>query len=245
MLLLLLSMQTFGQSDDVGNYTGGFSVGTGPEVMPKGKWMLETGVGSEFTKETDIKTDIWSLNTSLIRYGLTKTTEVFTQVELVSYKAAGETTTGFGPVMVGTLVRVCEEQGIVPLTSLTARVILPVGIKSKRPDDIAPAFHALFAHTLSSHWGLSYDLGLDWDGISAKPLTFTAASLTYNFSPSVGVTLENYNNFRKHQSPDFNMDLGCKWIISRKVMFSAMGQMGLSSIGDKWGFIAGISWLIN
>ena len=48
-------MQTFGQSDDVGNYTGGFSVGTGPEVMPKGKWMLETGVGSEFTKEMDIK----------------------------------------------------------------------------------------------------------------------------------------------------------------------------------------------
>ena len=84
LLLLLLSMQTFGQSDDVGNYTGGFSVGTGPEVMPKGKWMLETGVGSEFTKEADIKTDIWSLNTSLIRYGLTKTTEVFTQVELVS-----------------------------------------------------------------------------------------------------------------------------------------------------------------
>lgn len=238
-------MQTFGQSDDVGNYTGGFSVGTGPEVMPKGKWMLETGVGSEFTKETDIKTDIWSLNTSLIRYGLTKTTEVFTQVELVSCKVAGETTTGFGPVVVGTMVRVCEEQGIVPLTSLTARAILPVGIKATRPDDIAPAFHALFAHTLSSHWGLSYDLGLDWDGISAKPLTFTAASLTYNFSPSVGVTLENYNNFRKHQSPDFNMDLGCKWIISRKVMFSAMGLMGLSSIGDKWGFIAGISWLIN
>lgn len=128
-------------------------MGTGPEVMDKGKWMLETGVGSEFLKETDFETDIWSLNTSVIRYGLTHTTEVFAQTGFVLSDVGGEVTSGFAPVVIGAMMRVCEEQGIVPLTTFSAWAILPVGIESIRPNEVAPAFHALFGHTLSSRWG--------------------------------------------------------------------------------------------
>lgn len=169
-LLCLLSVVTYGQTADVSSYTGGFSMGTGPEVMDKGKWMLETGVGSEFLKETDFETDIWSLNTSVIRYGLTHTTEVFAQTGFVLSDVGGEVTSGFAPFVIGAMMRVCEEQGIVPLTTLSAWAILPVGIESIRPNEVAPAFHALFGHTLSSRWGLSYDLGLEWDGESPNLL---------------------------------------------------------------------------
>jgi hypothetical protein len=106
-LLSLLSVVTYGQTADVSSYTGGFSMGTGPEVMDKGKWMLETGVGSEFLKETDFETDIWSLNTSVIRYGLTHTTEVFAQTGFVLSDVGGEVTSGFAPVVIGAMMRVC------------------------------------------------------------------------------------------------------------------------------------------
>ena len=122
-LLCLLSVVTYGQTAEVTFYTGGFSMGTGPEVMDKGKWMLETGVGSEFLKETDFETDIWSLNTSVIRYGLTHTTEVFAQTGFVLSDVGGEVTSGFAPVVIGAMMRVCEEQGIVPLTTFSAWAI--------------------------------------------------------------------------------------------------------------------------
>lgn len=244
-LLCLLSVVTYGQTADVSSYTGGFSMGTGPEVMDKGKWMLETGVGSEFLKETDFETDIWSLNTSVIRYGLTQTTEVFAQTGFVLSDVGGEVTSGFAPIVIGAMMRVCEEQGIVPLTTFSAWAILPVGIESIRPNEVAPAFHALFGHTLSSRWGLSYDLGLEWDGESPKPLSFVSVACSYELSSRTGLTLENYNIFRRHQSPDFNIDLGFKWKLSRKVLFSAMGTVGLNSVGDELGFLTGISWLIN
>ena len=180
-LLCLLSVVTYGQTADVSSYTGGFSMGTGPEVMDKGKWMLETGVGSEFLKETDFETDIWSLNTSVIRYGLTHTTEVFAQTGFVLSDVGGEVTSGFAPVVIGAMMRVCEEQGIVPLTTLSAWAILPVGIESIRPNEVAPAFHALFGQYLviRSRDCLVISLAWNWTRIT-ETLSFVSEAYAPN-----------------------------------------------------------------
>jgi len=245
LLLLMSVIHANAQEADIWDFVDRPGTGSGPEVVTKGKLVWETGMGYEYSKIDDDKVDAFTLNSSVLRYGLTRNADVFMQMDLYHVKSMGEKTTGFGPLGIGTKVNVYEGDEVLPMVSFMAVVTLPTGKEEFTVDEAAPEFHALFSQNLPEPWGLAYDLGLQWDGSDTKPQTFVSAFLSYDVTSNLGLFVESFNTFKKHNSPDYNLDFGAYWRLSRRIQVDASGVLGLSSPGDYYGVSVGLAWLLN
>ena len=243
--LFLLASTARAQTFDIGDYSGRPGVGTGTSVTPKNKLLWETGLEYNHVKEHGYQDGLWTLNTSKLRYGLSNNTEVFADVSYFLGEVEDHHANGFGPLTLGTTLRVCEENGIVPRTVFITKLMLPTGAKEFRTEEIAPAFHISFSYSLSDRLSMTNDIGFDWDGTNPKPITLESLSFSYSCSPRFGLYAESYNYFRKYDRPDFNAGLGCTYQLNKHIIFDLLGVIDLNKNDTEFGVSFGLCWLLN
>ena len=244
-LFLSMSVCLSAQEYDVADYAGRPGVAEGSEMVPKGRLMWEAGVDYAYLKDSSADIDVWTLHNTFLRYGLTSTTEVYAGFSLLHGEVEDHVwKTGIGLVNVGGKFRIAKNDGWIPEAAFVASLTLPVGKDEFRPDEVLPRLHLAFAHTLSVRMDMGYDFGLEWDGVSTKPITAANFWLNYSLTSRFGIYAESVNYFRKHDKPDFNAGLGLTWKLNRRIAFDVFGLFGCNRLGDELGVSAGFCWLI-
>ena len=220
-------------------------MGTGTDVLPLGTLQWETGAAYDRGKHAGACVHTYTLNNSLLRYGLTRQAELCVEWNAVCERQQHETKWGIAPIAVGTKVKVHESDNGWPTVSLLAQLALPVGTKAFRPDHVAPALHALFGHTLSDRLDLGYEVGLDWDGETADATTFTALGLTWALDDRWAVFAENFNYFPCHAHAQWNADFGLTWMAGKRIQLDASGSFRIDNPASWYNIGVGVAWLIR
>ena len=245
IFLFMVSSGLSAQELDVTDYAGRPGVAEGSEMLPKGKLMWEVGADYYYIADEFADYNFWTLHNSFLRYGLTKTTEVYAGFNIMHGELEeDEWKTGLGTVYVGGKFRICEKNGLIPEAAFVTYLILPVGKKEFRVNEVAPMLHLAFTHTLSQRMDLGYDFGLEWDGDSEKPIAAANLWMAYQLASRFGLYAESVNHFRKHDKPTFDVGLGFTWKLNRRIVFDVFGQMSCDNLGDYFGVSAGFCWLI-
>lgn len=216
-------------------------VGTGTDIIGKGKVMWEAGMAYDY--EDGAKT--LTFCNSLFRYGMTSNWEMRLELNGLHTWGDGDHVTGLDAVNMATKIRLYEGEDAVPSIALLAGLTLPVGSEAFRPSHIAPSLTLLVDHDVTDRLNIAYNAGLEWDGETAASTTFAALCFGYQVNDRLEAYIENYDYFAKGMKGQWNMDFGLNWMASRRVQLDVAGCFNLKHIKDSYGISFGIAWLIN
>ncbi len=199
-----------------------------PNTIPVGYIQVETGSFFESFETNNIKTEDFTLNTTLVRIGLLDNLEFrlgWDFVEgsrYVNGNKINNVTSGFTPLLFGAKVNIASEHGAFPEIGLLGHLYLPFTAgKDYKPQTTGVDFRFSFAHTLSENSSLSYNLGAQWGDDS--PETAYVYTLAYGLSVSdkFGVYAELYGDLPENSSANHFWDAGLTYLISDSVQLDA------------------------
>ena len=187
-----------------------------PRVVPHGAWQVETGFVWERSTEDHCLAEYYSnttLNTTLIRYGVGKNTElrlnwsidwehVTAKLERIPVTACTdqgdhfESDTSFGqwglsPVFLGLKHNLLNNERIA--IGFLAHIYLPYGSEHFRVSRFAPEFLLPVTASITERFSLSCQPGMSWDGESVEPTGWITFSMAYAISDRFGMYVEPYS----------------------------------------------------
>lgn len=215
----------------------------GPDVLPLGRLQWETGVGYEYHKpKGEGSHRQWTLNTSMIRFGIFPAAELRVQADYSRISAGGSNHAGLSHLSVGTKVRLHEGHLLMPAMSLLAVVFVP-GSAQLLPEHWGGLIGLVGAHEPTERWSIGYDAELTWMD-DDRPVLFCGISLGYALSQRLSASLEEYNDF----APDGNghwAELSAALQLSKRLQL----DMGLDvSLREPLRYACltfGLSWQLN
>ena len=248
VLLMTISIGVFSQNDESTISADRPGMSTGTDIMPLHKVQWETGVAFDWEHRGGEKQETFTINNTLLRYGLTNFAEIrlgmdfqYFRDRLVDYDVWGVT-----PLNFGTKIKVYEGSKYLPSISFLANVVAPhLGTKAFCPAHLAPSMHLLFSNTITDWFGLGYDVGCYWDGFSPVPSTFVAVCFGFCVTDNFGVFVESYNSFTRWQTPECSFDFGFNWLVHRRVQLDMAANLNFNEIKNYTNISLGVSWLIN
>ena len=218
-----------------------------PTVVPKRYLQIETGAFYESFKEENIKTEDFTYNTMLIRYGLLERLELrlgwdYTNSKLFFDNTEISTISSFSPLLLGVKIPIAAEKGALPEIGLLGHLNLPFSVnKELRPENTGVDFRFSFAHTLSEKSSLSYNLGAAWENDSPQAAYLYTIAYGYALSNKWGIYFELYGDFPENTKANHLWDAGLTYLISNNVQFDATIGSGITK-GQDLLLSAGISF---
>lgn len=251
ILLLLVSSALMAQeqpADELWMEPDRPGIATGTGVMPFKGVMWETGFEARFGQNAYSVL----LPTTMFRFGITKFAELRLEYDGVllrdedkkwSYEVA--------PLIIGTKVRIfdgSEQYKWIPKTALMVNLAIPCTKEMAETMHVAPSVDLLFSNDVTDWFNIGYNVGVEWDGIQAKPYTFLALCLGFNITDQIGAFIESYNYFTdygKNTDAECGIDGGFTFMVHDRVQldayagFDACDPKASSYVG------LGVAWLIK
>lgn len=201
-------------------------------LIPKGALQFETGFVFEKDNGGNSRTENFTWNTSLLKYGISNNLELRLISEYLEQRSRNEESTvdvkGLSPVAIGFKLKVAEANGVWPQTALIAHVNLKSGSKEFRPDYTAIDFRFTFAHDVGDKFSISYNVGAEWDGIQPEATFLYTFALGYTVTNRLAVFAETYSFFPEAHKADHRFDAGFTFAIAPLVQCDVSGGLGLS-----------------
>ena len=232
-LLALLPLSALAE-DDAGGFTADRpGATTGVDVLPKGRLQWETGVAWEHSRLDDEPFTIWTLNSSLLRLGITDFAELRMQADRALLVSDEGTESGFANVLFGTKVRLYSPPDLngrnkyIPAMSLMANVVVPgSGDSQLMPHKWGAELCLLFQNHLSSRYTLGYEADIAWSP-DIWPHFFYGLCLQYQPSRRLSVLLEEYNYNATGQRESW-LELSAAWQLSPRVQLDSSTDISLN-----------------
>ncbi len=211
-----------------------------PAVVPKGLVQVELGFALE---RADPSSASAALPTFLLRYGVNGRFELRLESEFISGKTGERRFSGLAPCEIGAKVRLAEENGVVPLTSLIGHLSIPAaGSTEFRTSYYAPSFRFAMQHTLSDALSLGYNAGAEWDGESAEPTFLYTLSTGISLTETLGCYVELYGLAPQKRNAEHNFDGGLTWLMRPNVLLDVSGGAGLTADAPEFFVAVGVSF---
>ena len=183
-----------------------------PFIVPKNYVQVENGFTYETINE-DLKTI--SYPSSLWKFGLNEKVEFRLITEVVSEKESSKTTTGLIPITLGFKANICQEKGIIPITSFIGHITSSnIGSNYFKTKYIAPSFRFLMQHTLSDKVSLAYNLGAEWNGETAEQTYIYTLTTGIAFTQKLGGYLEVYGFLPQDSTANHRFDCGFTYLVN-------------------------------
>lgn len=213
-----------------------------PAIVPKG--MFQAEIGFTFQKNNaDSKSN--SLPSALWKYGLNENFELRLITEFVSEKNFGVKSDGFTPILIGMKVKICEEKGIIPKTSLIGHIGLPNAASSRYKNDfVAPEFRFTMQHTLSDKFSLGYNLGCEWDGMTPETTFIYTLTTGYSINKKMGCYAEIFGFAPEKDQADHSVDGGFTYLINNNFMLDLSSGVGITDNAPDYYLAVGCSFRI-
>jgi hypothetical protein len=195
-------------------------------TVPKGRFQSESGVTHTQVQRGESES---MLPETLWKFGLNNKLELRLITELEYFKYADSSAYGLEPVKIGLKVNLWEEKGIIPETSLLVHVALPkIASKKLQTMYVAPEIRLLFENEIADIVEIGYNVGAEWDGLSAEPV------FVYTFSPDFTITdrlesyIEAFGYMPQQGRADHWIDGGFKYLITKDIQVDISGGYELT-----------------
>lgn len=198
-----------------------------PTAMPKGFIQVETGAFYESFEENNFKTEDFTLNTMLVRYGLLDNLELRLGYNYTDSKTkfnGNEITlvTSFSPILLGFKTTISKENGVIPEIGFLGHLNLPFSVKKElSPENTGVDFRFSFAHTLSEKSSLAYNLGAAWENDNPEAAYLYTIAYGYSLTDKLGAYVELYGDFPENNKANHLWDAGFTYLISNNVQLDA------------------------
>ncbi len=211
-----------------------------PFIVPQGYIQAENG----FTYENINSTATNLLYpTTLWKYGLNKNAELRIITEINRKQIDKEIINGLNPVTIGFKAKICEEKGIIPLTSFIGHLTSSNwGSKAFHTDYFAPSFRFVMQHTLSEKASLSYNLGARWDGMTARETYIYTLTTGFSLTDKLGYYIELYGFIPNGGVADHRCDGGFTYLVNNDFMLDISGGLGITKNASRNYIALGISY---
>ena len=245
ILLTILPLCVLAQENDVKPFTADRpgAVG-GVDILPKGRLQLETGFGWERYNMSDYDITFWSLNSSLIRFGISDHAELRFQAERLLAVEDGEHTNGFANVAIGTKVSLFDGWKVFPAVAMQADVMVP-GSKDApfMPTEWGGHLGLLFEHHLTSWLAFGYEGDMDWLD-SGRPIYLYGASFVFKPNDRLTFILDEFNETAYGKTDSF-VELSACWMLSKRVQIDISSDIYLNYPGHYNCQRIGLAWQIT
>src|SRR6187551_2848970 len=199
-----------------------------PAITPKGYFQME----HQFKVEDTDPGFIYSYPASLWKYGVTNNFElrVITEYRTIQ-KEPNPDVNGFLPLAFGIKAKLGEQKGILPKISVVGDITVP-GIVSEDFETIylAPDIRFAFEHRVSKLFGVGYNIGLEWDGITAEPNVNYSLYIDLGLTNRLGLFLEGYGTTPQREDADLEarVDAGLSYLLGNDFLIHVSGGTGLT-----------------
>ena len=199
-----------------------------PNLIPKGFLQIETGAFYESFDSNAIKTENYTLNTTLVRLGLLENLELRIGWDFVEGRTAingvkqDNITSGFNPLLFGAKIGIPKEANGFPEIGLLGHLYLPFTAGSDyKPESTGVDFRFAFAHTLSATSSLSYNLGAQWHDDATQAAYIYTIAYGQSITSHLGFYAELYGDLPEDASANHLWDAGLTYLLSESVQLDA------------------------
>lgn len=199
-----------------------------PTAMPKGFLQVETGAFYEAFEDNNIKSENYTYNTTLVRYGLLKNLELrlgwdFVEgITKVNGTTLDDVTSGFNPLLFGFKTTIAQENGCMPEIGFLGHLYLPFTASNDyKPETTGVDFRFSFAHTLSEKSSIAYNLGAAWRDDSPEAAYLYTVAYGYSITDKIGAYGELYGDFPENSKANHLWDAGLTYLLSNNVQLDA------------------------
>lgn len=220
------------------------------EIIPVGSLQLETGFLFETLKEPEFTHNMYTYNSSLLRYGLLENFELRLGFEILGEETESNLsgnsgiTSGLGPIQTGFKIKIADESGCWPAVAFLGSLSFPFTAEEAFETEYsAGGMRFAFANSLSESLSLGYNLGAEWDGFTGVPGYFYSMALGVAVTDEIGIFAESYGLIPEEGEAEHLVDAGFTFLLAPNFQFDISGGLGLQNAVDGF-FSAGFSWRI-
>ncbi len=189
-------------------------------TVGKGVLQFETGALYDSFEDNNVKSENYTYNTMLIRYGILDNLELrmgWNFVEGITTENGNKldnVTSGLSPLLLGVKIDIAEEKGAMPEIALIGH-IFPIfsAARDYRPQYTAIDFRFSLSHTLSKTSSLSYNIGAQWGDDSAEAAGIYTIAYGYSFTDKFGMYAELYGDLPEDSSANHYWDTGFTYLV--------------------------------
>ena len=199
-----------------------------PLAVPKGTLQVETGGGYTSFEAQNLKTETYTYNTTLLRYGILDNFEFrlgwnFEETRFSSNGLENEDVlSGLSPLLAGMKVEISEEKGWKPQIGLIGHLYLPfVAGSDYRPETTGADFRFSFANTISEKSNLSYNIGAAWGSDSPELAYIYTVAYGYAITEKLGLYAEVYGDFPEDSKANHLWDAGITYLLKSNFQLDA------------------------
>jgi hypothetical protein len=107
---------------------------------------------------------------------------------------------------------------------------------------IAPSFRFTMQHTLTERISLAYNLGMEWDGETAKHTYIYTLTTGFGLTEKLGCYIELYGFISNYEKPDHRCDGGFTYLVTNNFMIDLSGGIGITENAPDGYLSLGISY---
>jgi hypothetical protein len=197
-------------------------------TVGKGTLQIETGGLYESFEESSIKSESYTYNTTLVRYGILDNLELrlgwnFVEgITKIDGKKLENVTIGLTPLLLGVKIDIAEEKGGMPEIALIGHVF-PIFSASEdyRPETTGIDFRFSLSHTLSEKSSIAYNIGGEWGNDSSEAAAIYTVAYGYSFTDTFGMYAELYGDLPEDSSANHYWDAGITYLVSNDLQLDA------------------------
>lgn len=196
-----------------------------PTAVAKRFLQVETGAFYESFEDNNFRTEDFTLNTMLVRYGLLDNLELRLGYNYTDSKTRFDgdeiaSVTSFSPLLLGFKTTIAKENGAMPEIGFLGHLNLPFSVKKElRPENTGVDFRFSFAHTLNEKSSLSYNIGAAWENDNPEAAYLYTIAYGYSLTNKIGAYIEFYGDFPENNKANHFWDAGLTYLISNNVQF--------------------------
>jgi hypothetical protein len=219
-----------------------------PYLMSRGYFQVETGIVYESDEpEKDLTVTALNAPSILVRYGLFKNIELRAGLDLLNEKTkianVSSSESGFGPLVLGTKIKMLEEKGSTPETALLLKLSVPFKETSRfQSTYMGTEFRLAMTNNLNKKFSLSYNIGAAFGEGSPGATGIYSVSLGALLMKKLSVFAEIYGFLPQKTSPDHRFDAGLTYLIMKNVQVDASFGLGLSKKSPDYFIGGGVSF---
>lgn len=221
-----------------------------PQVVPRGRLQLETGVLFRQDEEGGRRESEFLYPRFLFRLGVLRNVELRLmgdhrreQVQPEDRQQRPVRTQGFNAFAVGAKVRVLKGEGAVPDIALLCHLTLPFGGTAWVPSQVSPLIRLAFGHQVTESLQVQYNVGWerDWeDGEFDEVIVYTL-SVSKEVNDKLTVFGELFGDRARGESFAHNLDGGLLLKVRPNLQLDVWGGVGLSQNAADFFFGTGLA----
>lgn len=195
-------------------------------TVGKGVLQFETGGLYESFEENNVKSENYTYNTMLMRYGILDNVELrlgwnfIEGITSINGNKLDNVMSGLSPLLLGLKLDIAKENGIMPEIALIGH-IFPVFSASAdyRPEFTGMDFRLSLSHTLSEKSSLGYNIGAQWGDDSLEAAAIYTLAYGYSITNKFGAYAELYGDLPEDSSANHYWDAGLTYLASNDLQF--------------------------